>query len=94
VVLARGTLRRPALRRSPARGGGGAAAHGERTVYDPLIGEFASTPVYRGEELGAGDSVDGPAVIQYATTTLALCSGQRAHVGELLEVEIRRTPQV
>ncbi|MBV9417884.1 MAG: hypothetical protein JO363_23065, partial [Solirubrobacterales bacterium] len=70
--------------------GGGAAARGERSVYDPLVGEFVPTPVYRGEELRAGDAVDGPAVIQYATTTLAVCSGQRAEVGELLEVAIRR----
>jgi N-methylhydantoinase A len=90
VVLARGTLRRPALRRSAAHGGGGWAALGERNVYDPLLAEFVLTPVYRGEDLRAGDGVDGPAVIQYATTTLALCSGQRAEVGELLEVEIRR----
>jgi N-methylhydantoinase A len=93
VVLARGTLRRPALRGSASRGAAGPAApQGERSVYDPLIGDFVSTPVYRGEELRAGDAVEGPAVIQYATTTLALCSGQRAQVGELLEVEIRRTP--
>jgi N-methylhydantoinase A len=92
VVLARGTLRRPALRRSPTRAGGGAAAHAQRSVYDPLLAKFVPTPVYRGEDLRAGDAVDGPAVIQYATTTLALCSGQRARVGELLEVEIRRSP--
>jgi N-methylhydantoinase A len=90
VVGARGTLRRPALRRSPPRSGAGATAIGERSVYDPLVGEFVPTPVYRGEELRAGDVVDGPAVIQYATTTLALCSGQHASVGDLLEVEIRR----
>jgi N-methylhydantoinase A len=89
VVNARGTLRRPALRRSPSRRGGGAAAQGERSVYDPLLREFVPTPIYRGEKLRAGDAVDGPAVIQYATTTLAFCTGQRADVGELLEVEIK-----
>ena len=46
--------------------------------------------IYTGEELAAGARIDGPAVIQYATTTLALCSGQRAEVNELLAVEIRR----
>ena len=93
VVNARGTLRRPVLRRSLSRGGG-AAARGERSVYDPLLREFVPTPIYRGGELRTGDGVNGPAVIQYATTTLALCSGQRAEVGELLEVEIRRRSQV
>ena len=91
VVGARGTLRRPALRRSTQRSGTGATPSGERSVYDPLVGEFVPTPVYAGEELRAGDSTEGPAVIQYATTTLALCTGQRADVGELLEVEIRRS---
>jgi N-methylhydantoinase A len=90
VVGARGALRRPALRRSPPRSGSGASAIGERSVYDPLVGAFVPTPVFRGEELRAGHAVDGPAVIQYATTTLALCAGQRATVGDLLEVEIRR----
>ncbi len=90
VVSARGILRRPALRQSPARKGGAAVAHAERSVYDPLLGESVPTPVYRGQELRAGDAVDGPAVIQYPATTLALCSGQRARVGELLEVEITR----
>ncbi|MGH2882411.1 MAG: hydantoinase/oxoprolinase family protein, partial [Solirubrobacteraceae bacterium] len=94
VVGARGTLRRPTLRRSAPRAGGGATPTGERSVYDPLVGEFVQTPVYVGEELRAGDTVDGPAVIQYATTTIALCSGQRANVGELLQVEIRRTATV
>jgi N-methylhydantoinase A len=94
VVGARGTLRRPALRRSAPRSGGGASPLGERSVYDPLVGEFVPTAVYRGEDLRAKDAVDGPAVIQYATTTLAICTGQRAEVGELLEVEIRRSAKV
>ncbi len=89
VVLGRGAVRRPALSSAPRREGS-AAPRGEREVYDALTGEFASTPIYTGEELRAGDAVEGPAVIQYATTTLALCTGQRAEVGELLAVEIRR----
>ncbi len=59
VVGARGILRRPALRRSQARDGAGAAARGERRVYDPLLGEFVPTPIYRGEGLRAGDAIDG-----------------------------------
>ncbi len=90
VVSARGALRRPRLRRSGAvPGDGGGARCGERTVYDPVMGVFLRTPIYRGEQLGPGDAFDGPAVIQHATTTLALCSGQRATVGELRAVEIR-----
>jgi N-methylhydantoinase A len=88
VVNAVGTLRRPQLSRSTP-GGSSPAARGEREVYDPLAGSFGPTPIYTGEDLRAGDAIDGPAVIQYATTTLALCTGQRAQVNELLAVEIR-----
>ncbi|MFZ0044101.1 MAG: hydantoinase/oxoprolinase family protein [Solirubrobacteraceae bacterium] len=90
VVSARGWLRRPRLRRARAAGGlASVPRRSERSVYDPIAGEFLPTPVYVGEGLQAGHQIDGPAVIQYATTTLALCSGQRAQVGELLAVEIR-----
>ena len=90
VVKARGTLRRPNLRGQTTAEPGGGAMLGERGVFDSLAGEVLLTPIYRGERLRAGDAIDGPAVVQYATTTLALCSGQQAKVGELLEVEIRR----
>jgi N-methylhydantoinase A len=89
VVLAEGALRRPRLSRSaPNRSAAGPRA--QREVYDPIAGGFVTTPIYTGEELTAGDRIDGPAVVQYATTTLALCSGQRAEVNDLLAVEIRR----
>ncbi len=89
VVLAQGALRRPTLSRA-STGTGHVAPHAERKVYDPIGGDFLTTPIYTGEQLSSGDRIDGPAVIQYATTTLALCSGQRAEVNELLAVEIRR----
>lgn len=91
VVLGRGTLRRPRLAKFSSRPGDGAVPpRGERLVYDPVAGELLPTPIYAGEELHAGDALDGPAVIQYAATTLAVCGGQRAEVGETLAVEIRR----
>jgi N-methylhydantoinase A len=89
VVLAEGTLRRPQLGRSPPNRSA-ARPQAEREVYDPVAGRFVNTPIYTGEELSAGNRLDGPAVVQYATTTLALCSGQRAEVNDLLAVEIRR----
>jgi N-methylhydantoinase A len=88
VVEGRGALRRPTLTRSSG-GGSPPVSRGQREVYDPLAGRLIATPIYAGEALNAGDAVEGPAVIQYATTTLALCSGQRAEVNELLAVEIR-----
>ena len=32
--------------------------------------------------------IEGPAIVEYPTTTLAVCSGQRAELNELLGVEI------
>ena len=84
VVLGRGAMRRPKLSGAAAPRAGAASPVTERPVYDPFAGEFLPTPIYTGEDLRAGDVVEGPAVIQYATTTLAVCSGQRAEVGELL----------
>lgn len=37
-----------------------------------------------------GNAIEGPAVIEYPTTTLTLCSGQRTELNALLGVEIRR----
>jgi N-methylhydantoinase A len=89
VVLAQGSLRRPALSRA-ARDGAAATPRTEREVYDSVSGRFLTTPVFTGEELTAGARIEGPAVIQYATTTLALGTGQHAELNELLAVEIRR----
>ena len=56
VVQATGSLRRPALGRASGKRGTG-QARGEREVYDPVAGAFLPTPIYTGEELGAGDAV-------------------------------------
>jgi N-methylhydantoinase A len=89
VVLGRGAMRRPKLSGGAATRAGASAPATHRSVYDPIAGEFLPTPIYTGEDLRAGDTIDGPAVIQYATTTLAVCTGQRAEVGGLLAIEIR-----
>ncbi|HEY8625315.1 MAG TPA: hydantoinase/oxoprolinase family protein [Solirubrobacteraceae bacterium] len=89
VVLARGRLRRPTLARSP-RGAADPshARRGERDVYDPALADFLPTPVFAGQQLAAGAVIEGPAIVEYPTTTLAVCSGQRAELNELLGVEI------
>jgi len=57
-------------------------------VYDPALADFLPTPVFAGEQLAAGAVIEGPAIVEYPTTTLAVCSGQRAELNELLGVEI------
>ncbi len=91
VVAARGMLPRPKLaRRTPTDADPSVARRRDRRVYEPVTEAFVQTPVFAGEQLRPGNAIDGPAVIEYPTTTLALCSGQRAEVNEWLGIEIRR----
>jgi N-methylhydantoinase A len=46
-----------------------------RTVYFPEVGSL-ETPVYSGDELGAGVALEGPAMIEYSGTTAVLGPGQ------------------
>jgi len=87
VIEARGLLSRPALARYEP--GGGAEPVGSRPVYDPATGVFVDTPIYRGESLRPGLRLAGPAVVEYAGTTVALASGQTATMDELLGISIR-----
>ncbi len=92
VVGAHGRLRRPELARlRPEAGSRDRARRASRQVYDPVAGAFLSTAVFAGEPLRPGDALEGPAVIEYATTTLAVCSGQRAQVDDLLGIAITGT---
>jgi N-methylhydantoinase A len=88
---ARGRLPRPAARRLARDGSDPAAARrGERPVFDAAAGETVPTEIYEGRALAAGNRIDGPAVIEFAGTTIALTGGQSAHVDELANVVIRR----
>ena len=87
VVEARGLLSRPALARYER--GGEAEPQGARTVYDSTTGAFVETPIYRGESLRPCAGLAGPAVVEYAGTTVALSAGQKATVDELLNISIR-----
>jgi N-methylhydantoinase A len=92
VVQARGRLPRPALTPAALQGDDPSPARrGARPVYDTDSGEFRDTPIYDGPKLAPGNLIDGPAVIEYPTTTLALGSGKRARVDELLGVEVSAT---
>ena len=95
VVEAVGSLPRPALARYPIededdRDQAEAARSGTRRAYDAGQGAFVETAIYSGPELRPGNSLTGPAIIEYDGTTLALLSGQIATVDELLGISIRR----
>jgi N-methylhydantoinase A len=52
-----------------------AALVGSRDVYWGT--EFVATPVYDGRQLGAGASIDGPALVEEAFTVVAVAPGWR-----------------
>lgn len=58
-----------------------------RPVY--LVRAWADTPVYDLDALASGQAIDGPAVVEAATTTALLRSGDRATVTRLGWLDIR-----
>jgi N-methylhydantoinase A len=91
VVAATGRLPRPQpVRRAAGSGEAGPRSH--RRAYDAATGAFADTPVYDGASLAPGNRLEGPAIVEYPGTTVALPSGQAARVDELSNIEIRRAP--
>ncbi len=56
---------------------------GTRNVFLDLQHRWQMTPVYHYSDLSAGSTLDGPAVIEARTTTVALPAGHRARVDRL-----------
>lgn len=77
-----GQVDRP-QRMTIAKGNGAASA---RTGTRPMIftsdGRVQDTPVYAGAGLGAGDRINGPAVIEEVTTTIVIEPGWTAELHE------------
>jgi N-methylhydantoinase A/oxoprolinase/acetone carboxylase beta subunit len=70
-VRATGVTKKPRLRRAGARTTRAVAAHNTARVF---FGERPrQTAIYKRDDLGPGDRIDGPAVItEYSSTTLVL----------------------
>ena len=80
-VVSRGPL--PAPVGAPPQdsaGGAEAALKGERPAYFPSLGGFAPTPVYDRRRLGAGASLEGPAIIEERESTAVIGPGGRVRV--------------
>jgi len=56
------------------------ARKGSRPVYFPETSGFTDCPVYDRYRLGAGDTLDGPAVIEERESTVVVLPGSRARV--------------
>jgi N-methylhydantoinase A len=79
-----GLLGKPRIREIP--GGGrdpSAALRGTRKAYFRELGGMVETPVYLGDALRAGNTIEAPAVIEEATTTVVVFPGSEVRVTEL-----------
>jgi N-methylhydantoinase A len=74
--VACGLTDKPALPEAPLTPGA-AAALGRRRVWLAEQRDFAEVPVYDGEGMGAGARLDGPGVVELATTTIVVPAGWR-----------------
>jgi N-methylhydantoinase A len=79
----------------PERPGSDAPARpaAQRTVL-VASGTRVPAPVYRFEELTAGQAIDGPAVIEYSGSTLFLAPGWNARFDSLMNARLTRALQV
>ncbi len=84
-VIARGRVRTPELPEHPAAE---ARPAGSREVYWRELGGMHATDIYRGEDLGAGSTVSGPAIIELPVTTVVLPPGAEARVDSLGSIVI------
>ena len=86
-VVAIGPIAKPTLRTEPAS---------EGTLPKPLEHRMAwfgpdgerFTPVWRRDHLGAGLSLEGPAIVEEKTSTIVIYPGQTARIDGYLNIEI------
>ena len=91
VIEASGELSRPdSVRYESAGEDASAAIKGQRPVYDLNKKDFIETRVYQGDSLKTGNRIDGPAIVEYAGTTVAIAADQFATINDLLGMSIRR----
>jgi N-methylhydantoinase A len=89
----RGTVERPRPSTAPLPRGAPAAPADERQVYHLEAGRFLPTLIYAGQGLAPGARLPGPAIIQYAGTTVVIPPGWTGEVDPYLNVWILRDPQ-
>jgi N-methylhydantoinase A len=75
-----GRNRRPELQAAPSRASGTPEPRTVRPAWCFAARAIVDFAVYRRDALCAGDAIDGPAIVEEATTTLVFGSDQRATV--------------
>ena len=63
-----------------------AAIIGRREVWFPEIGDFTSCPIYDRIKLGAGNRIEGPAIVEQMDATTVIPPGSRVHVEPYLNL--------
>jgi N-methylhydantoinase A len=67
---------------------GEATTDESRPVYFDEVGDFTDTPVYRRDRLGADATIDGPAIVEQADTTILIPPGARARTDAAMNLVI------
>jgi N-methylhydantoinase A len=88
-VRAVGVTPKPQLKRHELNGAR-ASALGEREVHFGGSGSGVQTPVYARQDLAAGTSLEGPAVIEQLDSTTLVPPGWRADVDDWLNIRMHR----
>jgi len=83
-----GPIRKPPVRRAAPGGGASSARTGSRRVY---FDDWAAAEVYDRSGLGAGDVVEGPAVLEEFSSTVPLHPGFAARVDDYGNLVITRS---
>ncbi len=85
-----GPIRKPEVREAAKGNGAESARSGSRQVY---FDDWAETPVYDRALLGAGDVIEGPAVLEEFSSTVPLHPGFTARVDTYGNLIITRTTE-
>ncbi|HET7357830.1 MAG TPA: hydantoinase/oxoprolinase family protein [Nocardioidaceae bacterium] len=86
-----GPIRKPPVQQAAPGRGASSARTGERRVY---FDDWVSATVFDRSRLGAGDVVEGPAVLEEFSSTVPLHPGFAARVDDYGNLVITRTPVV
>ena len=71
-----------------ATGNAAAALTGSRRAYFAALGGFVETPTYDREQLHAGASITGPAIVEEKDSTAVIGPGATASVDALLNLVV------